>query len=435
MTTNLLHANDRPGEHASSWYAATAHHFPAQPSLEGRVRADVCIVGAGYTGLTAALRLAKAGLDVAVLEAHRAGWGASGRNGGQVATGQRRDQDELESTLDRETARRLWELAQEAKAEVRRLIREFRIDCDPVPGIIHADHRARFTAHSEAYTRKLNEEYGYPHIRFVGREEMRQLVASPAYFGGTYDTDAFHLHPLNYCLGIARAAVEAGARIYERSEATSVAAGDPATVRTAAGEVEARHVLYACNGYLGDLEPRVAARVMPINNFIVATEPLAPAGQNPLIANRAAVADSRFVINYFRLSPDNRLLFGGGESYGYRFPADIGGLVRRAMLEVFPQLNATRIDHAWGGTLAISVRRLPVLRRTGPNMLSASGYSGQGVTLATLAGRICAEAILGQAGKFDVFAGLPQPAFPGGTSLRPVLLALAMTWHALRDRI
>lgn len=435
MTTNLLHANDRSGEHAPSWYAATALPFPAQPPLEGSVQADVCIVGAGYTGLSAALRLAKAGLGVVVLEAHRAGWGASGRNGGQVNTGQRRGQDELEGSLGEAAAKQLWRLAEEAKAEVRDLIARFHVACDPVAGVIHADHKARFVAHSEVYARKLREEYSYPAIRFVAREEMRELVASPGYHGGTLDTGAFHLHPLNYCLGIARAALDAGARLHEGSEAVSVARGDPATVRTAAGEVRARHVLFACNGYLGELVPEISARVMPINNFIVATEPLAPTGQNPLVANRAAVADSRFVINYFRLSPDNRLLFGGGENYGYRFPADIAAFVRKPMLEVFPQLKDARIEYGWGGTLAISRRRLPVLRRVSANMISASGYSGQGVAIATLAGRICAEAILGQAGKFDVYANLPQPGFPGGPALRPALLALAMTWYALRDRL
>lgn len=435
MALSLLHANDRRGEYPRSWYAATAAPAPMRPALAGPRRADVCIIGAGYTGLSAALHLAEAGLEVVVLDAHRAGWGASGRNGGQAGTGQRRDQEELEAMLGRPDARRLWDLAEEAKALVRSLIARHAIDCDASPGIIHADHKARHVPHSRAHAEKLNREYDYPHIRFVDREEMRTLVGSPAYHGGTIDTDAFHLHPLNYALGLARAAEAAGATIFEQSEVTRIVRGDPAVVRTAGGEVSAAHVLVACNGYVGGLEPGTAARVMPINNFIIATEPLGEARAGQLIANNAAVADSRFVVNYFRLTPDFRLLFGGGESYGYRFPADIPAFVRRPMLKVYPDLADVAIDYGWGGTLAITAKRLPAYRRVSANILSASGFSGQGVTLATLAGRLAGEAILGQAERFDVMAAIPATPFPGGAYLRQPLLAAAMSWYALRDRL
>ena len=435
MPIELLHANDREGRYPPSWYAETAHPFEEQPSLLGDERADVCIIGAGYTGLSAALHLREAGYDVMVLDAHRAGWGASGRNGGQVGTGQRLDQDALEEMLGDAMARRLWDLAEESKQAVRDLISRHQIDCEPVPGIIHADHRERFVPHSRAYAEKLNTTYDYPHIRFVDREEIRSLIGSPGYFGGTLDTDSFHIHPLNYALGLARAAVAMGVRLCERSEVMEIRRGDKVTVLTRNGSVVADHCIIACNGYLGDLEKSVAARVMPINNFIIATEPLSEKLASGLIANNAAVADSRFVINYFRLSSDLRLLFGGGENYGYRFPADIAAFVRRPMLKVFPQLQNIRVTHGWGGTLAITANRLPAFRQIGTNIVSASGFSGQGVTLATLAGRILSEAVRGRMERFDVMASLPNMPFPGGTALRWPMLVLAMTWFSLRDRL
>lgn len=432
---DLLHANDRAGEYPRSWYAETAPLRPARPALSGAHGFDVCIVGAGFTGLSAAIHLAQAGYKVAVVEAHRAGWGASGRNGGQAGTGQRRPQDELEAALGIDMARRLWGLAEEAKALVRSLCAEHSIDCDITPGIIHADHKPRYVPHSEAYALKLNEEYGYDRIRFVGRDEMRQLVGSKDYHGGTQDSGAFHLHPLKYVLGLAAAAEAAGATIFENSEVTKITCGTPVKVATAKGEVEADWLLVACNGYLGGLEPETASRVMPINNFIIATEPLGEARARSLIADNSAVADSRFVINYFRLTPDQRLLFGGGENYGYRFPADIKAFVRQPMLKVFPQLKDVAITHGWGGTLAITARRLPAFRRVAGNILSASGYSGHGVTIATLAGKLCAEAVRGQAERFDLMASIPHLPFPGGRALRHPLLVLAMTWYALRDRM
>lgn len=435
MALNLLHANDRPGQFPASWYFATAVPFGKRVALGGKTSCDVCVVGGGYTGLSAALHLAKSGLKVIVLEAHRIGWGASGRNGGQVGTGQRRDQDDLEQMLGKAHARQLWDLAEESKALVRGLAAGEGMDCQLTPGIIHADHKARFVPHSRKYAEKLQRDYGYDAIGFLDRDSLRALVGSEGYFGGTLDAGAFHLHPLNYALGLGRAAEAAGAIIHEDSEVTGIDKGNPNTVRTANGEVHAGHVLLACNGYLGHLEPFIAARVMPINNFIVATEPLDTDVASRLIANRAAVADSRFVINYFRLTHDNRLLFGGGETYGYRFPPDIKAFVRRPMLEVFPQLRDARIDHGWGGTLAITARRIPLLRRVSPTIFSASGYSGQGVSIATLCGKLVAEAIGGQAGRFDVFSSIKAPVFPGGHLLRAPLLALAMTWYALRDRL
>ncbi len=432
---DLLTANDRPGEYPPSWYAATARELAPFPALEGAAEADVCVIGGGYTGLSAALHLAEAGLDVALVEAQRVGWGASGRNGGQVGSGQRRDQDWLEARFGRDRARALWDMAEEAKALVRGLVARHGIACDLRPGIVHAAHKAALVAAYHAEAEKLARDYGYAEVEPLDRAGLAALVASPGYFGGSFDRGGAHLHPLNYALGLARAAAAAGVRIFERSRVEAVGDGPRPEVRTAAGRVRARFVVVAANGYLGGLVPAVAARVMPINNFIVATEPLGEDRARALIRNDAAVADSRFVVNYFRLSADHRLLFGGGESYGWRFPRDIAGLVRPRMLGVFPQLAGVRIDHAWGGTLAITVDRMPAFQRLGATVVSVGGYSGHGVALATLAGKLVAEAVAGTAGRFDMLAGLPQPEFPGGVRLRWPLLVLAMTWYALRDRL
>lgn len=430
---NLLYANDRKGEHPDSWYAATAAHDSRWPRLKGRVRADVCIVGAGYTGLSAALHLAQRGLDVIVLEAHRVGFGASGRNGGQVGSGQRLEQDELERMVGRDTAHRLWDFGEEAKALVRGLIDEHAMPVTFHPGIVHACWKDAEVAHARANAEKLARDYGYDQIKPLSRDELAAIVASAVYKGGDIDRGAGHLHPLNFAQGLAAAAAKAGARLHEGSAVHHIKHGPRALVRTAEGHVEADHVILAVNGYLGGLDNAIANRVMPINNFIIATEPLGDRAAKVLREN-VAVADTKFVVNYWRLSEDNRLLFGGGESYGYRFP-DVARTVRKPMLEVYPALRDIRIDYAWGGTLAITMNRMPCFVKPKPNVFSASGFSGHGVAMATLAGRIMAEAVAGQAERFDIMAGLPQPRFPGGAMMRWPLLVAAMSWYAMRDRV
>ncbi len=431
---NLLYANDQRGEYPESWYAATARPLPRFDPLRGRVRADVCVVGAGYTGLSAALHLAEAGMDVVLLEAQRVGFGASGRNGGQLGSGQRMGQVALERLVGREDAARLWHLAEEAKDLVRSLVARHGIDCQLKPGVTHACFTDRDVAAEHAYADHLAESYGYSHLEKLDQDAMQAICPSPAYRGGTLDMGAGHLHPLAYALGLARAAGAAGVRIHEGSAVHRITRGVQARVATDAGHVDADHVILACNGYLGELDRKVAAHVMPINNFIVATEPLGDDATR-VLARDVAVADTKFVVNYFRLSHDRRLLFGGGESYGYRFPSDIRATVRRPMLEIFPHLCDARIDYAWGGTLAITMRRMPYLVRLAHNMLSASGYSGHGVGTATLAGKLMADAVRGQSEGFDAMARVPAPAFPGGTALRSPLLVLAMTWYSLRDRL
>lgn len=430
---DLLTANDRAGEYPPSYYAATATPLDPFPTAQGALTCDVCVVGAGFSGLSAALHLAQRGYDVVLLEAQRLGFGASGRNGGQVGTGQRIDQDQLEALVGHDPARQLWDLSLESVALVRDLIARHDLDCGWSDGIIEADHKPRFVADSHAYAEKLATEYGYDKIRPLTRDEIRSEIGSDAYHGGTLDMGGGHIHPLRFALGLARAVRDAGVRIYEQSTVTDVA--ENGVVSTRGARVTAQHVILGCNGYLGALNGSVAARVMPINNFIAATEPLCDEVARGLIRNNHAVADSKFVINYFRLSEDNRMLFGGGESYGYKFPRDIAATVRKPMSDIFPQLKNVAIDYAWGGTLGITMNRMPHFARLSDKVISLSGYSGHGVAMATLAGQIAAETVAGQAERFDIFASVPSPRFPGGRALRAPLLALAMVWYALRDKM
>lgn len=434
MGMNLLYSNDRKGEYPDSWYAATATPIERFAALSGDATADVCIVGGGYTGLSAALHLAEAGLRVVLLEAHRAGFGASGRNGGQLGSGQRMDQDGLETLMGVSDARKLWQLSEDAKNLVKSLISRHAIDCHLKPGIAHACFSESEAAHEHAYAEHLQRRYGYDQIQLLDEAGLHAICPSPAYKGGSLDMGAAHLHPLNYALGLARAATAAGATICEQSEVLDIEDGPQIRVRTAGGTVTAQHLVLACNGYLGGLNQQVAARVMPINNFIVATEPLGDDAAR-VLARDVAVADTKFVVNYFRLSHDKRLLFGGGESYGYRFPADIEATVRKPMQKIFPHTKDVKVDYAWGGTLAITMKRMPYLARLAPNVLTASGYSGHGVGSATHAGWLMAQAIQGQAEGFDTLSRVPAPRFPGGPRMRSPLLMLAMTWFALRDRL
>ena len=347
---NLLFANDRPGQYPASYYAATATPCDPFPPLRGEVTADVCIVGGGFTGLSAALHLAQAGRRVVLVEAHRVGFGASGRNGGQVGSGQRQDQDWIEKLAGRENARRLWDMAEDAKTLVRGLIAEHAMPVRFRPGIAHACWTEAEVRHTHAYAEKLSRDYGYDQIEPLDRDGIRALIGSPVYQGGEIDWGAGYLHPLNFAIGLAQAAARAGAVIHEATLVHDITDDARPVVRTDRGRVVADQVILACNGYLGSLEPKVAARVMPINNFIVATEPLGDRAAD-ILSRPVAVADTKFVVNYWHLSEDGRLLFGGGESYGWKFP-DIVKTVSKPMLQVYPQLKDARIDHAWGGTLA-----------------------------------------------------------------------------------
>jgi gamma-glutamylputrescine oxidase len=430
---NLLHVNDKAGEYPASYYAATRTELAPYDALHGDVKADVCVVGGGYTGLSAALHLAQRGFDVVVLEAHRVGFGASGRNGGQVGSGMRQDQDWVEQAVGVDKAHMLWDLAQEAKHLVKTLIRDHAMPVRFHPGIAHACWTDAQVAQSHRYVEKLARDYAYTSIEPLDRDGIRRLVGSDVYKGGEVDRDAGHVHPLNYAIGLAKAATTAGARIHENSEVHKIEPGTNPVVHSANGRVLCKQVILAGNGYLGPLDRKVSAKVMPINNFIVATEPLGDLARQ-ILAEPIAVADSKFVVNYWRLSEDNRLLFGGGESYGYRFP-DIVKTVTKPMLQVYPQLRDVRIDYAWGGTLAITLNRMPCFSRPAQNLFNASGYSGHGVAMATLAGKLMAEACATETERFDLMASLPQHSFPGGPAMRWPLLVLAMTWYSMRDRL
>lgn len=432
---NLLYSNDTQGQYPQSWYAASTDLLSQFPSLKGETRADVCVVGAGYTGLSTALHLAERGYDVVLLDAHRVGFGASGRNGGQLGSGQRMEQDGLEKLVGRQDAHKLWLLAEEAKQVTKGLIEKHNIECHFKLGIAHACLSASEVRHEHAYVAHLQTEYGYDQIETLDHDQLQDICPSPKYVGGSLDMSAGHLHPLAYALGLARAAQAAGVRIYENTHVHNIQHGSRPVVQTDQGRVDAEHVVLACNGYLGSLEKKIAARVMPINNFIAATRPLTESELDTVLRRDVAIADSKFVINYFRLSHDKRLLFGGGENYGYKFPTDIAATVRKPMTEIYPHLRDIEIDYAWGGTLGITMKRMPYLTRVAPNVLSASGYSGHGVGTATHAGQLMALAIAGQSEGFDTLAKVPAPAFPGGGGLRTPLLVMAMTWFGLRDRL
>jgi len=427
-----LTENDRPGEHAPSWYAATAAEAPERPALASDTRADVCIVGGGFAGLSAALHLAERGYEVRLLEANRIGWGASGRNGGQLGIGPRAEMSDYVRLVGRETAAMAWEIAIGANRLVKDLVARHGIDCDLTPGHLEAAWRKSDVSGLRAWPEEAARDWGHETLRFVTREEVAEMLGTKRYFGGVLDMTGAHLHPLNLALGLARAAERAGARLHERSLVTALEDG---LVRTMGGTVKAGHILIACNGYLDGLEPRVARRSMPINNFIAVSEPLEPATARRINRDNICVSDTKFVLNYFRLTPDKRLLWGGGESYGRRFPPDIGHVVRQKMREVYPDLAGLRFTHAWGGTLAITGTRMPAFQRLGKGTLAISGWSGSGVHMATMGGKIAAEAIRGQSERWDVMARLPTPPFPGGEWFRAPLLKAAMTWYALRDRL
>ncbi len=434
---NLLFSNDKKGQYPDSWYAATANTLDPFPKLKGEVHADVCVVGGGYTGLSTALHLAENGFRVVVLEAQRVGFGASGRNGGQVGHGQNIDQASLEKKLGKADARLLWDIADASIKITRELAAKHAPDALFKPG-----HGSAYFSQKDADAGRkdceyLAENYGFDGT-YLDQAATAQIVGTDQYAGMVLDNNGGHLHPLNYALGLARGAVAAGAQIFEAAYVHNIiegrSASDKTVVQTERGRVVADHVVLACNGYSNNLHRKTAARVMPINNYVVATEPLGARAQQ-ILARDICVYDSKFVLNYYRLSEDGRLIFGGGESYGVKFPKDIAAKTRKPLEQLFPQLQGVEIDYAWGGTLGITTNRMPYFARVAPNIVTAAGYSGHGVALATLAGEIIAETIKGQSERFDVMARVPTLPFPGGRMFSTPVLGLAMTWYSLRDRL
>lgn len=416
---------------APSYYQATAHGAPVHPPLSGDVTADVCIVGAGYTGLSAAIALAEAGYKVVVLEAETVGFGASGRNGGQICTGFSAGQEKIEAQLGKDDARKCFALAEEAKRLLMDRITRHDIACDLRWGYLHALPKPdRFDS-----LKAWKEEWdglGYTDTQILSRDELAEKLRTDVYHGALREGGAGHFHPLNYGLGLARAATAAGAVIHEQSRAVDVDTGSKPFVRTANGKVSAKFVIIACNAYLGRLVPKLYGRVLPVTSYIIATAPLGEARAHGLIRDGEAVADTNFIVDYFRLTPDTRLLFGGRASYTTLEPADLGAYMKPRMTRIFPQLADARIDFAWGGYIAITVNRIPDCGRLSPTAYYAHGYSGQGVALAGLYGLLMAEAIRGTAERFDLLSRVRHLPFPGGP-VRVPLLAAAMLFYRLKD--
>jgi gamma-glutamylputrescine oxidase len=421
-------------QYIDSYYSATANQQLSLPRLEGEASADVCIIGGGFMGLSSAIHLAERGYDVVLLEAEKVAWGASGRNGGQCTVGQRQPQEELEEQYGKSAAKELWSLGVEAVQTVRDLIQRFDIQCDLKRGNLEAAAKLSDVQWFREHAQRMNREYGLD-CRFVEGEELAHLSGSSVFKGGLVEYESAHLHPLNYALGLADAAGKLGVRVFENSRVLSYDRASPTCLKTAGGSVKASYVVLACNGYLEKLEPRIAGKIMPINNFVLATEPLTQQQQAQLNPEDLCMYDAKFVVNYWKLTGDGRMLFGGGESYTRRFPADIKSFVRKNLLELYPQLADSRIDYGWGGTLAVTMNRMPCFGRLEPNIFYALGFSGHGVQMATLAGKLIAEALAGTAERFDVMASIPSPGFPGGTLLRWPGLVVGMLYHSIKDRL
>ena len=415
-----------------SYYAATAHRLPPQPALEEALSADICVIGGGYTGLSAALAAAEAGYSVILLEAQTIGFGASGRNGGQLIPGLRWSARELIDEFGDERGKAIHSLAMTAVARVHQRIADHGIDCDLKSGHFEAAHKP---AHFDAMRRDVEFRVvalGETGLEIVGAKDVGLHVASHAYHGGIYDRSGGHFHPLNYALGLARAALAAGVRIFEHSRVSAIDDSASVIIRTATGQVKAAHAILACDRWSGEVDRDLARYTVPIVNYNIATAPLAD--PRALLPSDAAVADSRFVLNYYRLSADGRLIFGGGEKYRERPPHDIAGFVRRPMVEIFPALRDVTIDYAWGGVVAVTMNRLPHFGRRG-NCLFAHGFSGHGALLTTLAGELIVEALRGKPENFDLFANLPHHRFPGGRWLARPLATLGLLYYAMKDKL
>lgn len=418
---------------ADSWYEATAGRGSALPQLEGDIEADVCVVGAGLSGCSTALHLARRGYKVVLLEAERVGYGASGRSGGQLIPGWACGMAKLAAQLGPADAKRLWDFSVEGVELTRELIEENRIDCDLVWGHMHVGIKPRQREELLEWQREQEGDYGYDKLRFMERAEVRRWVASERYLAGLLDSGAGHLHPLRYTIGVGQAAVTAGARLFENSRVTKIEHGSTVTVRTTEGSVRAKFVALCANVGHVDLSERLARKLIGVASYIVATRSLGAARANALLKDNIAVADLNWIIDYFRLSSDHRLLFGGRVSYSGLDPLGTARATRKRMLNVFPQLADAEIDYSWGGLIDISMSRAPNFGRLEPNVYFLQGYSGHGMVAATIAGRIVAEAIAGQAERFDIFERLKHQDFPGGRLFRRPTLVMAMTWFRLRD--
>ena len=416
------------------YYLASAGAYRPDAPLAGDIKADICIIGGGFTGLSAAVACVEAGLDVVLLEGEQIGFAASGRNGGQMIPGFNMAAADLIKLVGEDVGQQLYLLAMSARDRVHARIERHEIDCDLRQGHIHLAAKKSDFAYFKDEVTFSDRLLGAGEAVLVAPTDIGQYVGVAGYHGGVYVAKGGHLHPLKYARGLKRAAKSAGARIFEGSRAVSIIEGEKVVVRTISGSVTASNVFLACDAETADLAPKAGRYTMPVLNYIIATEPLSDDRARALIPSNSAVSDSRFVLNYFRLSADNRLLFAGGEKYTPKPPEDIAAFVRPYMLKLFPQLADVRIDYAWGGTVGITVNRLPHIGRDG-NKLFAHGYSGHGVLLTTLVGELLADSLKGDSRNFDLFQKIPHRAFPGGKLLRTPTYVAGMLYSALMDRL
>jgi gamma-glutamylputrescine oxidase len=421
-------------EHVRSYYAASANAAALRETLRGELSADVCVVGGGIAGCSTALNLAERGYRVVLLEGRRVGWGASGRSGGQAIFGFASGQDKLVAQVGHEIARRMFDISVEALDCLKERVTRHAIDCDLNFGQVHAAIKPRQESELKAWREELERDYGYGSLTWLDRRGIGELLATGRYIGGLHDSRSGHLHPLNYTLGLARAAEAAGVRICDGSQVTRIDHGNVAIVRTDHGLVRAKHVALCCNAYVDDrISAKLRARIMPVGTYIVATESLGEARMRALMRENVAVTDINWVLDYFRRSADHRLLFGGRVSYSGLDPLNTERATRARMLKVFPQLADVRIEYSWGGYVDITMSRAPDFGRLAQNVYYLQGFSGHGIALTGMAGQLVAEAIAGQAERFDMFAKLEHRDFPGGPALRTPALVLAMLWFRLRD--
>lgn len=420
--------------HIDSWYAASTPPQPPRPTLQGDVDTDICVIGGGIAGCSTALHLAERGYRVVLLEAHRVGWGASGRSGAQAIPGIACGQHKLQALVGDADARRIWDVSVEGLRLQRELIARHGIDCDLRTGQMHVAIKPRQERELREEVATLHGEYGYDSIRMVEREELRAILASDRYIAGNYDSAGGHLHPLKYTQGLAAAAERAGVRIFEDSRALTYArVAGALEVTTATGRVRCRSLALCGNAWLGPFAPALSRKIMGVGTYIVATQPLGAERAAALIRNDAAVTDINWVIDYFRRSADHRLLFGGRVSYSGLDPLGTRRATRARMLAVFPQLADADIEHAWGGYVDITMNRAPHFGRLEPDVYFLQGFSGHGIALTGVAGKLLAEAIGGTAERFDLFERIPHRDFPGGAALRRPALVLAMLWYRMRD--
>ncbi|MGY5450955.1 NAD(P)/FAD-dependent oxidoreductase [Agarivorans sp. MS3-6] len=420
-------------QHASSYYAASANLQLDYPQLTGEHQVDVCVVGAGITGATTALELAEKGYKVMLLEGARVGWGASGRSGGQAIFGWASEQSTLEKMMGKDDARKMWDLSTEALTITKDNIKKHNIDCDWQDGQIHVAIKERHVEELKAWHRQLEDDYAYHSLAYWDQEKLASELNSPRYLGGMFDSNGGHLHPLNYTLGLVKAAALAGAEIYEDSKVIKIEHGSKVTLHTAQAKVTCSHVVLACNAYMEGLNSKLESRVMPVGTYICATKPLGEERARSLIGNNMGVCDINFVLDYYRCSADHRMLFGGRVSYSGIEPRNLAATMKQRMDWVFPQLAGEPVEFAWGGNVGITINRAPHFGRIAPNVYFAQGFSGHGIAATGLAGTLMAESIMATSERFDIFDKISHMPFPGGRLLRTPALVMAMTYYRIRD--